>query len=185
MSTVLETAFEVQEFLSSTGQRFCIIGGIAVPRWGEQRATRDVDVTLLCRLGDEPAAIDRLLSRFQARMEGAREFALRNRVLLLSSGGVGIDLSLGALPYEERCFGRASDWRIANRVLRTCSAEDLIVLKSFAARPQDWIDVESVVVRQRNKLDWNLVYSELEELSALKEGPDAMGALKAMQKRLA
>jgi len=25
--------------------------------------------------------------------------------------------------------------------LRTCSAEDLIVHKAFAARPQDWVDI--------------------------------------------
>lgn len=38
--------------------------------------------------------------------------------------------------------------------LRTCSAEDLIVLKAFAGRGQDWVDVERIIVRQTGKLDW-------------------------------
>ena len=75
MGTVLEAAFEVQSFLVQAGERFCFIGALALQRWGEPRATRDVDLTLLCPFG----------------------------------GGA----------------------------LRICSAEDLVVLKAFAARPRD------------------------------------------------
>ena len=38
--------------------------------------------------------------------------------------------------------------------LLTCSAEDLIVLKAFAARGRDWVDVEGIIVRQAGALDW-------------------------------
>ena len=54
-------------------------------------------------------------------------------------------------------------------VLRTCCAEDLVILKAFAGRPQDWIDIESVLVRQRRILDWSLILAELEPLLALRE----------------
>jgi len=43
------------------------------------RATQDADITLLCPFGSEPAAVDRLLAGFKARIAGAREFALRQR----------------------------------------------------------------------------------------------------------
>jgi len=44
---------------------------------------------------------------------------------------------------------RASAFEFEPGVLvRTCSAEDLVVLKVFAGRPQDWIDVEGTIVRQ-------------------------------------
>ena len=39
----------------------------------------------------------------------------------------------------------------------TCSAEDLAVLKSFADRPRDWADVETIVVRQQERLDWRII----------------------------
>ena len=65
--------------------------------------TQDVDVTLLCGLGEEAAAIDWLLAQFPARLPDARDFALRNRVLLLrTDSGVPIDVSLGAIPLEHR-----------------------------------------------------------------------------------
>lgn len=116
-------------------------------------------------------------------MEGAREFALRQRVLLLRSrDGVGIDVALGALPFEERCVGRASDWTIPpGVVLRTCAAEDLVVLKAFAGRPQDWLDLESVLVRQRRTLDWGLIVGELRPLLELRETPENMERLQQLR----
>ncbi|MGH8768088.1 MAG: DUF6036 family nucleotidyltransferase, partial [Burkholderiales bacterium] len=120
---------------------------------------------------------------FAGRLPDARAFALRNRVLLLrSETGVAIDVSLGTIPFEQRCVGRASkfDFGAGFRLL-TCSAEDLIVMKAFASRPQDWIDVESVVVRQRRTLDWKQVFDELEPLVALREMPETLNRLQQLR----
>lgn len=62
-------------------------------------------------------------------------------------------------------MSRASDWIVPEHgVIRTCSAEDLIVPKAFAARPQDWIDVEKVIVRQGDRLDRDQIRTELAPL---------------------
>ena len=130
--------------------------------------------------------MDLLLGAFRPRHQDARDFALRNRVLLLwSKDGVGIDVALGALPFEERCVNRASDWTIPpGVVLRTCCAEDLVVLKAFAGRPQDWIDVESVLVRQRRSLDWQLVLGELKPLLELRETPENLDRLQQLRRKV-
>lgn len=169
--------------LTQAREQFCLIGGLAVQRWGEPRVTRDVDVTLLCPFGHEAAAADLLLSEFKPRMADARQFAFRNRVLLLQAGaGIGIDVALGSLAFEERCVRRASDWEIApGTVLRMCSAEDLVVLKAFAGRPRDWLDLEAVLLRQRASLDWALVLHELEPLIALAEKPEYLERLRALK----
>ena len=65
--------------------KFCVIGGLAVQRWGEPRLTRVADLTLLTGFGQEGKYIDALLGPFSPRFEGAREFAQANRVLLLSA----------------------------------------------------------------------------------------------------
>jgi hypothetical protein len=84
--------------------------------------------------------------------------------------------------FEQRCVGRASDFDFgAGFRLLTCSAEDLIVLKAFASRPQDWIDIESVVVRQRRTLDWTQVFDELEPLVALREMPETLDRLQQLR----
>ncbi len=90
----------------------------------------------------------------------AREFALSRRVLLARTreDAVDVDIALGALPFEERSVGRASAWHLRDDVfLTTCSAEDLVIHKAFAGRDLDWSDVEEVLIRQRGKLDLNLI----------------------------
>lgn len=91
------------------------------------------------------------------RVENAGEFARRNRVLLLqTSEGVGIDISLAALPFEERLISRATLFAFGPGLdIRTCSAEDLIVLKLFASRPLDIADAEAVTIRNRGQIDGN------------------------------
>lgn len=176
----------MQAFLDLHGERYCLIGAIALQRWGEPRATRDVDVTLLCPFGSEAGAIDRLLSQFKPRIDGAREFALRSRVLLLWCGsGIGVDVAFGALPFEERCVARASDWALSPEiVLHTCSAEDLIVLKTFAGRDQDWVDVRGILLRQRQSLNWNQVVAELKPLLEVRETPEQLDRLVQLRRKV-
>lgn len=175
-------AAEVQRSLATTGAPFCVIGGLALLRWAEPRQTRDVDLMVLTGFGGEGPVLDVLLTAFEARIPDARAFAERSRVVLLrASSRVGIDVSLGALPYEERVVARASDWTVADGLdLRTCSAEDLVVLKAFAGRPQDWVDVSSVVERQQARLDVGLVLEELAPLLALKEAPEDLERARAL-----
>jgi len=67
--------------------------------------------------------------------------------------------------------------------LRVCSAEDLVVMKAFAARPQDWIDVEGILIRQRVKLDWDYIYANLTPLAELKENPSLVTQLREVEAR--
>ena len=179
MIDLFETARELQSFCDRHGWRSCFIGGIAVQRWGEPRVTRDVDLTLLAGFGGEGVFVDALLKTYPGRIHGAREFAIRNRVVLLSSaGGVGIDISLGALPFEERLVSRASIYSFGPGLdIRTCSAEDLIVLKLFASRTQDIRDAEGVVVRNRSQLDWSYIENQLGPLAEVKQEPGILDSL--------
>ncbi|MGH9669167.1 MAG: hypothetical protein ACRD3A_03545, partial [Terriglobales bacterium] len=131
----------------------------------------DVDLTLLTGFGGEEAFVDTLLQQFRGRRPDARDFALRYRVVLLESGGgTPLDIALGAMPFEERAIGRASDFAIVPGVaLSTCSAEDLIVFKAFAGRERDWLDVEAIALRQSGRLDEALIRGELAPLLELKE----------------
>jgi hypothetical protein len=52
--------------------------------------------------------------------------------------------------------------------IRTCSAEDLVVFKTFAARDQDGLDVGGVALRQAGRLDTALIIEELAPLLDLK-----------------
>jgi hypothetical protein len=152
---VIAAAAEVQAFCTKQHWRFCFIGGVAVQRWGMPRFTQDVALTLLTGFGSEESFVDILLGRFTGRRSDAREFALQYRTLLArTASGVDIDISFGALPFEEGSIDRATLWPAMDLIsLLTCSADDLIVHKAFAGRDRDWGDVESILIRQHGKLD--------------------------------
>jgi hypothetical protein len=187
MHPAIEAALELQEFLDAHGEKFCIIGGLAVQRWGEVRLTVDADATVLTDWSRDEVVTDLLLgSPFLPRMADAREFALKNRVLLLKNAkGTHVDVALGAMDFENRSVQRSSLWRVSeNAALRTCSAEDLLVHKTFAGRTRDWADIEGILQRQGPKLDLELVRSELLPLLELKGTPEAMDRLAALCRNL-
>ena len=92
--------------------------------------------------------------------------------------GVSVDISLAGLPFEEEVLARASRWRNVDRVwLETCSAEDLVIYKLIAARPQDVADVHAIVRRQGARLDVGRIRYWGHEFAALKEDPDLLRPL--------
>ena len=183
MIGIFREALKLQEFCDGEGWQSCLIGGIAVQRWSQARVTRDIDITLLTGFGDEERFIAGLLAKYRSRIEGGGEFALRSRVLLLvSEEGVGIDVSLGALPFEAEAVVRATPYEFEPGVwLRTCSAEDLMVMKLFAARAIDMRDAEGIALRQGEGLDWSYVERQLTPLAEVKEDAGILKELERMR----
>ncbi|MDZ4730218.1 MAG: nucleotidyl transferase AbiEii/AbiGii toxin family protein [Xanthomonadales bacterium] len=171
LGPIFEAALEAQSVCLAIKLPHCAIGGLAVQRWGEPRFTADADFSVLVQQGAESAAIQGLLKQLSARIEDAEEFAIRTRVVLLKSGDdIGIDVVLAGLPYEARVIERSSLWAMDEaHSLRTCSAEDLVIMKVFAARDKDWADVTSILERQGGNLDLDLIREELKPLLAAKE----------------
>jgi hypothetical protein len=186
MNELTQLALEVQSFCVEKGWFFCFIGGLAVQHWGEPRMTQDVDLTLFTGFSGEEVFIDTLLSRFEGRIPGARDFALQHRVLLLKNhAGIGLDIALGALPFEASAISRARDIELeAGAWVRLCSTEDLIVMKAFAGRPLDWNDVSTIVTRQGSSaLDWLYIFEHLTPLAELKQSPETLSRLRGIQCR--
>jgi len=182
VNLLYEAALDIQQICRESGWRFCFIGGVAVQRWGEARFTHDADLTLITGFGSEALYIERLLQHFESRVPDAAAFALKSRVLLLRArNGIPVDVSLGAIDFEERMVGRASEWNATQGVsLTTCGAEDLIVLKAFAGRDGDWKDVQGVIARRSGELDTTLIFRELDPLLELKEDVSARDRLRAL-----
>ena len=186
MRDLFRLASEIQGFCQDRNWGFCFIGGLALQRWGEPRETVDVDVTLVTGFGGEEPFITALLDRYDGRIPDAAGFARTNRVLLLrAASGVGIDVALGGLPFEERIVERASLFPFPGDVpLRTCSAEDLVVLKAFADRARDWADIEGVLVRTGRQMHWATVEVELPPLCEAKEAPHILPRLRSLRASL-
>lgn len=100
--------------------------------------------------------------------------------------GVPIDIALGALPFEAEMIERATEVEFEHGVaLRICSAEDLLVLKAFADRPQDRADVMGIARRRGRTLDWDAVEVRLAPLVETKGEPGIMDRVRALRAQFA
>lgn len=149
MTDLVSVAAELQKICEEQNWKFCFIGGFALQFWGELRMTQVVDLTLFVGFGKEEEFIDILLDNFKPRISDAKNFALFNRVVLLESEDeIGIDVSLGAFPFEESMVERADYQEYLTDIkIKICSPEDLIVSKAFADRDKDWFDIKSILIR--------------------------------------
>lgn len=185
LTELVAAAARLQRKWESAGFEFCFIGGLAVQFWGEPRQTNDVDATVWTEFGNERPVVERLLQQLSARMENADTFALVNRVLLArEEGGIDIDISLAAFPFERNLIDRSSPQELRGSWLRVCGPSDLIILKAFANRARDWQDIRGVIIRSESKLEWPLIFREVETLAQLKEEPEIVSRLRQLRNEL-
>jgi len=186
MNLQFKAAQEVHQFFIKEGISYAIIGGIALQRWGEPRFTRDVDITILVNLSNEKEILKKILSVFSPRISNALEFAIKNRICLVQSKeGCEIDISLGITVYEEEVIHRTVDYHLrGENVIKICSAEDLIIHKAVAGRPQDLLDIESIFMRQGNNLDVKYIRKWLKEFSKILEMREILKRFDEPWKRL-
>ncbi len=184
MKQVLEAAKEIQDFFEENRWRYCFIGGIALQRWAIPRNTNDADLTLMTGIGSEEQFIGTILARFESRItDDPIGFFLPRRIVLIKIGEVGIDISLGALSFEELAVERSSYFEFLPAIsLKTCTAEDLIVFKAFANRLKDWADIDSILSIQEG-LDWKYITAQLAPLIELKEEPEILEMLNKLRKQ--
>lgn len=182
MTDLVTEARKVQKLCEEMNWEFCFIGGLALQIWGQPRLTKDIDLTLLTNFINDEFFVQTLLKQYKGRISDAEKFALQRRVLLLkTAGGIGIDISLGGLPFENEVINRSTYEQYTKEIsLRTCSAEDLIVLKSVASRQRDWSDIETVIIKQQN-LDWNYIEDQLTPFTEFLEVPEILTKLETLR----
>jgi hypothetical protein len=159
-----------------------IIGGVAVALVGRPRTTQDIDAIVL--LGDRP--LEAFLEAahaagFDTRIPDAAAFARQFRVVLLRhrKSKVGVDLSVGALPFEEAAVQRARRILVEDRRIPVATPEDLIIMKMVASRSRDIADIEGVIAANP-KLDRRRVRSVVRQFSEVLEMPEMLERLEAL-----
>lgn len=153
---------------------YAIIGGVAVSVRAVPRYTKDVDAVLwvgedgweeilesITRRGLKPKAVDPI------------RFARQNRLLLLTDqDGTEIDLSFGALPFEEEMIRNAEPIEIGDGCTASvATAEALVIMKAIAWRPKDQQDIRDIV-EVNPELDWASVIEQFAEYAELLDAPE-------------
>jgi predicted nucleotidyltransferase len=161
--------------LDEVGARWMIIGGLAVIARGVLRHTTDADIALWA----PGLSIDRVLTVAAAheivpRSPDIRTLAAEAQILLLTHtpSSVDADVSLAWLPFEDEALATATAVDFGGVTLPTARAEDLIIYKAVAWRERDRSDIERLVVRHRNDIDFNRVRNHVRHLATLMEQPE-------------
>ena len=172
--TRLEAALvEVTSFLEDRRIPYMIIGGFANLFWGVERFTRDLDVTIEMPDQGLEELVQGLGERFDLSGPDAVDFARRNHLIQFQTRTeVPVDLIIAALPYETAAIRRALTAGVADREVRLCSPEDLIIHKLASERRQDAADVEGIILRQSKRIDRQYLGARVRELSAGLERPE-------------
>ena len=163
---------------------YAIIGGVAVSIRSVPRYTQDVDAVMWFGETGWQELLDKLISHgFIARSSRPIEFARLNRLLLLvDKDGIQVDLSFGALPFEEHTVRNAERIEVADRLTAPiASAEALLIMKAIAWRPKDHVDIREIVAVNPG-VDKSYVLTQFAEFAELLEVPERVSELRSMMK---
>lgn len=170
-------------FKNSSGE-FLIIGGIAVSLLARPRTTQDIDVLSLLDESEWKNFLENGRQfGFEARIKDALPFVEMNRVLLLQhkKSGINIDISFGYLPFEKESMKRKTLHTMGSLEIPLPTPEDLIIMKMIAHRPQDMVDIKSIL-QIYPKLDRQRIQKWVKEFSHAMENPDILSDLKKIMK---
>jgi hypothetical protein len=142
--------------------------------WGEGRATHDADFKVSV---DMPLAEFRKLifGRFPERPTKIPAHKKSQYVLQIwVAPNVATDLLVSIFDYEKEAIRRAVTTDIMDVPTRVCTAEDFIIHKVIANREKDWLDIPSILFRQRGKLDISYIRNWLTQFAEALENPEML-----------
>ena len=119
------------------------------------------------------------------RIPDAIAFAAANQVVLLrhAPSGVDVDLSIAWLPFELEALAASERLEIAGTRVAVARAEDLMIYKAVAFRPQDQQDIERLLVLHRATVDLVRIRRIVSEFASALDEPERMNRLEDIIRR--
>jgi hypothetical protein len=154
--------------LSTRGQFFALIGRLAVVLRGRLRLTQVVDFLLEVPQIILPGLLDDLVERgFDLDPTTVIKQFVHEHVASFPFHGVRIDWLKPVLPFYARALANASpvEWTEGHMV-RVATVEGLILTKMVSFRPQDQVDMETLVTANRDTIDVELIREEWSPFAA-------------------
>ena len=175
---------DVIRFLEQHKIPYMLIGGLAISVWGEMRVTHDVDFKVSI---DMPIADFRklVLDHFPERPSNIPAHKKSAHVVhIWASPDVAADILVSIFDYEKQAIQRAVVAEIMGISTRVCTAEDFVIHKSIANRDKDWLDVSSILQRQKGKLDVKYIRKWLKEFAEGLETPELLAHFEKLYKEV-
>ena len=156
------------EAFDARAVRYALIGGLAFILRGRPRFTKDVDFLLDVPQVVLPGLLDDLVERgFGLDPAVVIKKFVREHVASFPFGRVRVDWLKPILPLYTRALADAKplEWSRGHSV-RVATAEGLILMKMVAFRPQDQIDIDTLLTANRDEIDVALIRGEWSPFAA-------------------
>jgi hypothetical protein len=150
------------EAFDARSVRYALIGGLAYILRGRPRFTRDVDFLIEIPQIVLPSLLDDLVERgFVLDPTVVIKQYVREHITSFPYGSVRIDWLKPVLPLYSRTLADAQpmEWSDGH-TLRVATAEGLILTKMVAFRPQDQVDIDTLLTANRDTIDIALIREE-------------------------
>ncbi len=165
----------LSDCFAARSTRYAIVGGLATLMRGRLRFTHDVDVLLDVPQVALPGLLEELVRQgFDLDMTTVLHEYVHEHMTAFRFGSVRIDWLKPVLPLYARTIANASllPWTTGH-TLRVATAEGLILTKLVSFRPQDQVDIETLLIANRDEIDVDLIRREW---SAVAVGEEARTA---------
>jgi len=163
---------KIAQHLDRQNIPYMIIGGQAVLVYGRPRLTRDIDITLGVDT-DKFALIEGVCEKLKLKtlVENPQDFARDTKVLPTEEpdSRVRVDFIFSFTPYEAQAIKTAKQVLIDDYPVRFASCEDVIIHKMVAGRAVDEEDVKSILVKNRDIIDFEYIDRWLSEFGKIAE----------------
>ncbi len=161
------TLIDAVAFLDGERIAYSLIGGLASSIRGQPRVTVDVDIVIATDVDDALNLISKLTqTQFMPPFDDVAEVVKRSFILPLRHRvtGVKVDLAIGLSGFERQLISRSENVSFVGARVQVATAEDLLIMKTLAGRPQDDQDIAGLLVAQRDHLDWDYCEQTAKEL---------------------
>lgn len=159
---------EVCLFLVESSIEYMLVGGLAVGIWSKPRATVDIGLLVSTQLDD--------FEVLKCKLEEANKFVFIHdrpmifgkisflRTTLKSNTDISVDFLFADDDFKNEALKRRETVRVDDFTVNIATAEDLIILKLLANRPQDNLDAKNILESQRENLDMKYILKWSEKL---------------------
>lgn len=168
--TLPEAVARLARFTQELPHPAALIGGVAVIARAFVRATKDVDLLVLCPPSEAQSLLD-VAARHGYAWEASEVGDFLDAGLLRMWSppsrreGLGLDVLLTDSPYSEEVVRRATVVEVLGTPVRVATPEDLLLMKLEANRPIDLDDAIALKDAFANRLDRDYLRSRADRLS--------------------
>lgn len=156
-SSFVQSLKELCRFLDDASIAYTLVGGLAVGIWAAPRATVDIDFLVSFKQEDFALLVKRLQAsgKFIFIHDKPMNFKKVSllRATLKSTPDISVDFLFADDDFKRQALMRSSSVMVSGFPVNIPTPEDVILLKLLSGRPQDKLDAENILEKQKEHLD--------------------------------